>query len=161
MEDEDYFEAEDDENEAPKTQNQAQIQVTVPVPVPAEVKEVSNENSKVLPEQPPQQTNTILNDQQLKSSRDSIQKMKDKIASKKQEAEEDNKFIFGNKAKSRPTTTERPLTMINIQFNLHTDNNGQEKDGEEVNNKRPGGDLSSDEELKEGTKIDPQKKIKF
>jgi len=87
--------------------------------------------------------------------------MKDKIASKKQEAEEDDKFTFGSKGKNRSSSTERPISMINIQLNLTPNDNGQEKDHEEVNAKRSGSDLTSDEELKDTAKIDPQKKIKF
>lgn len=152
MEDEDYFEADDDEDEASK--NKATSAIDKP----------NDENVPTPPiseQEQPEEANNALTEQQLKLTKDSLQKMKNKIASKKLEAEEESRFVFGNKGR-RSSSSERPPNTINIQFSMSMgDDDSKSSESEESNGKRVGSDLTSDEEINEGGKMDPQKRVKL
>jgi len=145
LEDEEYFENDDEEEPGKEEENN-------------ETKsEVSNGSqspkSDISPASP---ASSVLSEEQIKSNMDSLQRLKNKIASKKKDEEEDT-FFFRNKGKKAASgiaTPERSPSPINIQFSfLNSDN--------DTNNvKRAGGDLTSDEELNDVGQIDPQKKIK-
>ena len=145
LEDEEYFENEDDEDDANKAGNEAKSEVT------------NGSNSPKSDSGSASPASSVLSEEQIKSNMDSLQRLKNKIASKKKESdEEDTGFFFGNKTKkvSAPSTPERSPGPINIQFSFSTNNNDSN------NVKRAGIDLTSDEELNDAGQIDPQKKIK-
>ncbi len=145
MEDEEYFENEDDEEN-----NNKEAAVVGDENKP----EVTNgSNSPKSDSGSASPSSSVLSEEQIKSNMDSLQRLKNKIASKKKESDEDTGFFFGNKTKkvSVPSTPERSPGPINIQFSFSTDSN---------NVKRAGIDLTSDEELNDAGQIDPQKKIK-
>jgi len=147
LEDEEYFENEDDEDKMKQEQLKDDKMVdenSIGMEKPLNTSD-SNAN--------------MLSEEQIKSSQDSLQRMKNKIASKKLEAEEENKFVFGNKAKIKPNTN-KSLGGIKIQFDLSSIQGGQSNGNESSNGKRPGGDLTRDEELTDAG-VDPQKKIKL
>jgi len=99
----------------------------------------------------------LLSDEQLKTNKESVMRMKNKIVSKKMETEEGDKFTFGNnRGRKMSSSSDRQFNSINIQLNLTLN-----ADGEGMNVKREGIDLWSDEELNDLGQLDPQKKLKI
>jgi len=149
LEDEEYFENEDEEEKVTKqestlTDNKMQDENS---PIAEKSAKVTDSN------------NLFLSEEQLKLSQDSLLRMKNKIASKKLEAEEDNKFVFGNKAKIKPNVN-KTMGGIKIQLDLSTMRDEQTKGNQNSNGKRPGEDLTSNKEIAESG-VDLQKKVKL
>lgn len=147
LEDEEYFENEDDEY----GEDKKGYRILEEKP--------NDENSPFNGDHSPLSPSSLLSDEQLKTNKDCLTRMKNKMASKKLETEEGDKFTFGNNNKGRKmsSSSDRQFNSINIQLNLTLNNN--EVDG--LNTKREGFDLMSDEELNESGQLDPQKRLKI
>jgi hypothetical protein len=144
MEDEEYFEREDDnENVNPQEKGSTPV---------------SDKNTEMNIEE----VKTSEND--IQTRRDHLLKIQNNIASRNKFDDDEDKFIFGSKSKGKVNQVEKQTKPnINIQFSLgnsiiENDSNTTEQ---EKSNKRPGADLEADEDIKEESKIEAEKRMKI
>jgi len=150
IEDEEYFDNDVEEEKENKSENS--LDIVEPIV----------EVSPLLEETPPG-TASPLSEDQINIGKTCFQRMKDKLASKKLEAEEDDKFSLKNKGRKMSSSSDRSNNHhITFQLSLTMNEENEDNNGmTSLNMKRAGTDLTSDEELThEIVHMDSQKKIK-
>ena len=133
MEDEDYFETDEVEEIAPSINFLGEEKQPSPIAGPV------NSTKKIEPEISSKEKETV-------------QKLHSKIAIKKFEDDEVAFAFGGNKNKNQPS----PIAKLKIQFSINT-----APEENDINQKRPGPDLEADEEIKDESKIQMEKKQKI
>lgn len=97
-------------------------------------------------------------------ARDHLTKIKNSLTSKrKQEEDEETKNNFSKKDLKRTTSIDKITNKIDIQLKIYSsasEAGDSETESKSYNLKRWGSDLESEEEIKEESKIETQKKIK-
>jgi len=104
-----------------------------------------------------------IEDPSFKSARENVLKLQNKLSSKKKQDDDEDTFVFGGKARSKPVSNEKSHGSINIQFALNNTflNEDPAITQEQNLKKRHGCDLDKDDEIKEESKIEAQKRVKF
>ena len=101
----------------------------------------------------------------LRLARDNVVRIKDKIHKKNVGQDEEEKIPFVAHKVSRTPSVEKISNRIDILLNINSiseDNHSQNGDGhDEVNIKRQGSELDTDEEILKEGKIELQKKVKL
>jgi hypothetical protein len=107
--------------------------------------------------------NEKLSEPDLESARDYLLKIKNKIALKnKQDEEEEKVNNFSRKELKRISSIDKITSKIDINLKINSASEASDSDNESIsyNQKRWGSDLESEEEIKEESKIETQKRIK-
>ena len=102
----------------------------------------------------------------FKLARDNLVRIKDKLHKKEAEAqEEEQKVPFTGQKASRTPSVDKLTNRIDILLNINSmSEDGQpqnENTEEEINVKRPGSELDTEEDIRKESKIEPQKKVKL